>query len=224
MGRMTSETDSEATLSLEIGEMVEDGWTVSATFEALEVNARGSMGGGSVNTDGIIGKPFIGVLSSAGTISVTESPNVSGRLSDNLDPGALLTELLAPLPPAGTPPNGSWPVSTSVVSDAAIRLTSTFSGTARITGDTVWNGISAAVIVAEGTLEIEGSGAPAGAPAEMDLIMEGESTRLYVWDSVRRVMLASLVTGEAEGSLSIRGMDIQIPASFEQRQEVELRR
>jgi len=37
-------------------------------------------------------------------------------------------------------------------------------------------------------------------------------------------MLASLVTGEAEGALTMRGMGMQIPARFEQRQEVTLRR
>ena len=94
---------------------------------------------------------------------------------------------------------------------------------ARFAGDTVWNGTTARLILAEGSLEIEGSGAPAGAPAEMDLVLEGESTRLYVWDTIRRVMLASLVTGEAEGSLSVSGMDLQIPARFVNRQEVELR-
>jgi hypothetical protein len=111
-----------------------------------------------------------------------------------------------------------------VISDAAVRLTSKFDGAARFAGDTVWNGIPATLILAEGTLEIDGTGAPAGAPAEMDLWLEGESTRFYVWDTTRRVMLASMTTGEAQGSLSIRGMDLQIPASFVQRQEVELKR
>ena len=103
-------------------------------------------------------------------------------------------------------------------------MTSTFEGAARFAGDTIWNGVAARLIVVEGTLEIEGSGAPAGAPAEMNLLLEGESTRLYVWDTTRRVMLASLMTGKAEGSLSISGMDLQIPARFEQKQEVTLRR
>ena len=73
-------------------------------------------------------------------------------------------------------------------------------------------------------LEIDGSGTPAGAPAEMNLLLEGESTRLFVWDTIRRVMLASFVTGEADGSLTIGGMNFQIPARFATRQEVELRR
>ncbi len=224
MGRMASETESAATLALEIGEMRESGRVVSATFEALQVRAEGSLGGGSVDAEGILGKPFSGILLETGQISVTDSPQSSGRLRDNLDPAALVTDLLAPLPPGGTADIESWPVVSSVMSEAAVRLTSSFNGTARFAGDTVWNGVAASVIVAEGTLEIEGSGTPAGAPAEMDLMLEGESTRIYLWDPERRVMLASLVTGEAEGALSIRGMDFQIPARFEQRQEVTLKR
>ena len=224
MGRMTSETESEATVRLDIGEKQEAGWAVSAVFEALEVRAEGSMGGGSVNAEGVIGRTFTGTLSEAGLISIGESPDVSSRLSDNLDPGAMLTELMAPLPPEGADPSTSWPVSSTVISDAAVKLTSSFTGTARIAGDTIWHGTPATLILAEGTLEIEGTGAPAGGPAEMDLLLEGGSTRLYVWDTARRVMLASLTTGEARGSLSISGMDLQIPASFVQRQEVALRR
>jgi len=224
MGRMTSETDSEASVSLEIGERSGNGWGISATFEALEVRAEGSLGGGTVSAEGVLGKPFTGTLSDVGLISIADSPRVSGRLSDNLDPAALLTELLVPLPPVGSGDAESWPVTSTVVSDAAVRLTSTFVGTARFAGDTVWNGRTARLIVAEGSLEIEGSGAPAGAPAEMDLMLEGESTRLYVWDTTRRVMLASVATGEAEGSLSVTGMDLQIPARFQNRQEVTLRR
>ncbi len=224
MGRMTSETESDATLVLNIGEKLENGRSVTATFEELEVRAEGSLGGGTVNAEGILGKPFSGTLLETGQITITDSPQASGRLRHNLDPAALLTELLAPLPPGGATDMESWPVVSSVVSEAAVRLTSSFVGTARFAGDTVWNGVDARLIVVEGMLEIDGSGAPAGAPAEMNLLLEGESTRLYVWDMVRRVMLASLVTGEAEGSLSISGMDFQIPARFVSRQEVELRR
>jgi hypothetical protein len=221
---MTSETESDATILLDIGEPLADGWSVTATYQALEVRAEGSLGGGSVSAEGIIGKPYSGVLTRAGQISVTDSPETSGRLADNLDPAALFTELLVPLPPAGHSPTASWPVTSTVVSDASVRLTTVFDGTASSTGDTVWNGIPARVIVAEGTLEIEGSGAPAGAPAEMGLVLSGESTRLYVWDTVRRVMLASVFTGEATGTLSVGGMDLSIPAQFLTRQEVTLRR
>jgi hypothetical protein len=221
---MTSETESEASVKLEIGDRSEYGWGVTATFEALEVRAEGSLGGGTVHAEGILGKPYSGRLSNGGLISISESPRASGRLLDNLDPAALLTELLVPLPPTGSGEPESWPVASTVVSDAAVRLTSTFVGTARFAGDTVWNGISARLIEVEGTLEIEGSGAPAGAPVEMDLMLEGESTRLYVWDTARRVMLASRITGEAEGSISVSGMNVQMPARLVNRQEVELRR
>jgi len=221
---MTSETDSDATVLLDIGERLENGMGVTATFEALEVRAEGSLGGGTVNAEGILGKPYTGTLTATGQISITDSPQASSRLTNNLDPAALLTELLVPLPPGGAADMESWPIRSSVISDAAVRLTSTFEGAARFAGDTIWNGVAARLIVVEGTLEIEGSGAPAGAPAEMNLLLEGESTRLYVWDTTRQVMLASLMTGEAEGSLSISGMDLQIPARFEQKQEVTLRR
>ena len=102
MGRMTSESDSDASVLLEIGGITASGRAVTATFEALEVRAQGTLGGGTVNADGILGKPYTGTLSDAGLIQITESPRASGRLSDNLDPAALLTELLVPLPPAGS--------------------------------------------------------------------------------------------------------------------------
>ena len=224
MGTMTSETSSEAIVRLEIGDWRGDSWPVTASFEALEVSSQGSLGGGSVAAEGVIGEPFEGTLSRSGQISITESPALSERLSDNLDPSALFTELLAPLPPDGDAPMNSWPVASTVVSDAAVRLVSVFEGMARLAGDTLWGGISAKLIVAEGTLEIEGNGSPAGMPAEMHLMLSGESTRLYVWDAQRGVMLASLITGEADGTLSLVGMDLSIPARFNTRQEVTLQR
>lgn len=224
MGRMASETESDATISLNVGERMESGWTVTATFEALQVTAEGSLGGGTVNAESILGKSYLGSLSESGLISISEAPVVSGSLSDNLDPAALLTELLVPLPPEGAADVESWPVSSTVISDAAVHLTSTFEGFARFAGDTIWHGKPATLIVAEGDIEIEGSGAPAGAPAEIDLFLSGESARTYVWDVERRVMLASLVTGEADGSLTVAGMDFEIPARFVNKQEVTLRR
>jgi hypothetical protein len=221
---MTSETRSEATVLVSIGERSNVGWNVSAVYEALEVRAGGRLGGGIVNAAEIIGKAYTGTLSPSGQIHVTSSPEASGRFTQNLDPGALLTELLTPVPPEGANPTGPWPVASTVVSDASVRLTSIFEGTARITGDTVWNGINATLIVAEGTLEIEGRGAPSGMELDMDLALAGQATRLYVWDTVDGVMLASVVSGEADGSLSVAGMYLRIPASFHTRQEVTLRR
>jgi len=222
MGEMASETTSDALVVMEIGDRTESGWPVTAMYERLVVSAQGAMGGGSVNAEGVLGKNYSGVLNQSGLIEITESPEISGRVAANLDPGALLTELLVPMPPEGAGGADTWPVSSTTVSDAAVELISVFEGTARIAGDTVWNGVAATVIVADGVLELEGTGAPTGSPAAMDMLLSGESRRVYVWDSVRRVMLASEFTSNAEGSIAVQGMDISMPASFVTRQTVQI--
>ncbi len=223
MGSMESKTRSEATVLLDIGQRLGDGWRISATFEALEVTAEGSMGGGSVRAEEVLGKPYSGTLSSAGLITITDAPAASSRLTNSLDPGALFTDLLVPLPPVDVSPTDSWPVNSTVLSDAAVRLMTVFAGTARFAADTIWNGVQARLIIVDGTIEIEGSGAPAGAPAEVDMVLSGESTRLYVWDASRNLMLASLVTIEAEGSMSIAEMNLSMPARMSSRQNVALK-
>jgi hypothetical protein len=224
MGTMTTENESDATVLLEIGEPVADGWSVTGTYEALELRTSGDMGGGTVSGEEIVGKPFTGVLARSGGISITDAPETPGQMSESLDPGALFVDLLVPLPPVGTPPDGSWPVSSTVVSAAAITMTMVFEGTARFAGDTVWNGIPAQVIVADGTLEVEGWGEPAGVPAELGILFSGESTRRYVWDPAQRIMLAALTTSEAGGGIEMIGMDMSMPADMTSRQEVTLQR
>lgn len=221
MGSMSTGDTLRATVRLEIGAPVAEGWAMTAVFEDLMAAAGGDMGSERVAGGELIGKPFMGVLKRDGVIEVTEAPPIPGALGDIVDPRSLLAELLGPLPedPASSEP---WPVKTVVSAQTAVAITSTFEGTARVLGDTVFNGQPAKVIVAEGSYVAEGSGAPMGAPGEITLEMSGTSTRRYIWDASRGVMLFAEVTLDVDGPITVAAMNMSMDAALTNRQTVEL--
>ena len=223
MGTQRSNDSAHATVLLEIGDPSGGGWAVSAVYQALSLQTSGGLGSTQKEGGELIGMRFAGILSRDGIIEIAEAPDTPPELSDAIDPSALLAELLVPLPPEAHAGAEPWPVSTTTTSRTMLTITSTFKGSARFTGDTIWNGRQARVIVADGAVEISGRGTPAGVPAEIEMVLAGESTRLYVWDVERGVMLASTHTTEATGQVTVVGMDMSMPIEVTARQVVELK-
>ncbi|MFQ6044850.1 MAG: hypothetical protein ACE5PT_00640 [Gemmatimonadales bacterium] len=223
MGSMHTVDTLQATVRLEIGAPTADGWGMTAVFEDLMAAAGGDMGSERVEGGELIGRQFTGVLNRDGIIEIISAPPIPVGLSDVVDPRSVLAELLGPLPadPATSEP---WPVRTVVTAETAVAIASTFEGTARVVGDTVWNGQPAKLIVAEGSYVAEGSGMPMGAPGEITLEMSGTSTRRYIWDAMRGVMLFAEVTLDVDGPITVAAMNMSMDAALTNRQTVELER
>ncbi len=223
-GNMISNDTVRTTVAVDIGAPNEGGRSVSTEFEAVHVKVTGNMANQQLEGRELVGKPFRGTLRPNGTIEVSEAPDLSGQLSQIFDPAALFAELLAPLPPNADADAESWPVNTVVTSKAGWTVTAKFDGTARFAGDTTWNGQAARLIVSEGTFALEGRGMPAGAPSEVEMSMNGTSTRRYVWDASRGIMLASRNETDAEGVVVVLDFDLALPTMARNVQEVMLRR
>ncbi len=179
------------------------------------------MGSRTLDGGDLVGKEFRGTIAPSGLITVSERPETSGALADVMDPTSVFANLLAPLPPEERAE--SWPVSSSISSYAALNTTTDFDGVARFAGDTVWNGLAARIILAEGTVRLEGTGLPQGAPAEIQMSLSGQSTARYLWDPQRGVMVASELRNSLDGMISIESMGMSFPATVTNRQTVELK-
>ncbi|UCD25773.1 MAG: hypothetical protein JSW51_07640 [Gemmatimonadota bacterium] len=219
MGSQNQGGTVSATVTVEIGAQAAGGRNVIVVYEALESSGAGI---GRLEGGDLIGQPFVGVVDNSGKMTFTEVPPTPTRLGNYFDPGAFLSQLLMPLPPAGGGEVGSWPVHQEVTERTEMTVTSMFDGTARVVGDTVWNGITAKVIVLEGEFQMEGSGAPTGSPAELDIIASGPGTTTYIWDAATGVMLASSAEGEGTGTVDIPSMDMSLPLTMSSKQTIEL--
>jgi hypothetical protein len=89
-----------------------------------------------------------------------------------------------------------------------MTMTSTMEGTARIVGDTVWNGQPAKLIEIRADYTLEGTGMPVGSPSELEMVLSGPGTTRAVWDAQRGVLLSATSHGNATGTVSLVGMDI----------------
>ncbi len=211
----------DATVTVDIGAPVAGGNSVTVVFEAFETNATGV---GRLDGGAMVGKPFNGVLASNGEMSFEETPAIPDRLASYFDPTSFLAQIMMPVPPEGGTDLESWPVHQESTESTQMTLFSTMDGTARVAGDTVWNGIPAKIVLLEGEYQIEGSGTPAGAPGEIQMVASGPATTRFIWDAARGVMLASSTEGGGEGTVSLPSMDLSMPITMSSKQTVELQR
>lgn len=217
MGTQESSSSMQVTVVLETGQRTADGVAVTATYEALEGSSSEQ---GNFSGSGVIGEPYTGTILADGTIEIADGPETPASLKQFVDPRAALTEFLVPLPPSADAE--SWEVRRETAWDQAIEMTSVTEGTARIAGDTTWNGVAAKIIVLEGTVALSGSGMPPGSPAELEFAAEGPATLTYVWDAVRGVMLSASSVTETTGDVTVVGMGMTIPIVFSGSGTIEL--
>jgi len=222
MGDQQSSDTTEATVTISLGEPADVGRHVTASFEAFSSRVGGAMGARSLDGEGLIGEPLSGILRPTGRIDIDTRPTLPEALAETFDPASFFTDLLAPMPPDGET-GAPWPVRFEVTSATAMHVTGTYDGMARLAGDTAWNGTPAKIILSEGKIEIRGSGTPSGAPAELSMKMAGTSTRRYVWDAARGVLLAGWSVDRATGSIELQGMGLTLPATTELIQGIEIK-
>ena len=221
MGSQEGTSGGVATIVLDIGEPTGDGLQVSAVFESLEVDAgeAGRFEGGD-----LLGQRFSGILSSDGMIVITYAPETPSTLRNVFDPKEVLANLMLPLPPEADAEVQSWPVNREWVSETAYTIHLASRGTARVVGDTTWNGLLAKVIIDEGEGEISGSGSPPGGPGEIEFSGTGSYTSRYLWDPERGIMLESVTEATMAGELSIAEMGMVMPFEITIQDTAELQR
>ncbi len=224
VGEQHSTDSTRATLTLTIGRRGGAGNDVSVTFQALDIWEGGDFEMRHVEGTSLLGTPFTGSLSEDGKITVADGPEIPDQISKVADPVAVFAHLLAPLPPGGVPTTQPWQHSRVSRSQTTVSATTTYEGSARLAGDTVWNGQAAQVIVSEGTSTTTGRGMPVGAPGEVEFTLSGRSTTRYIWDPDRGVMLASSSSPSADGDLDIPSMGMTMPIAYQGRSEVRLER
>ena len=223
MGNQASHDTLEATVAITLGGVGDGGRTVTAAFETFSLRSRGDMGSRTVEGGELIGKSLSGTLRPSGRIDIAERPALPANLTDSFDPVAFFVDLLAPMPPGGNT-SAPWPVRIEATSQTAMRITGTYDGTARLAGDTTWNGVAAKIIVAVGTVQVQGSGTPSGSPAELDMKASGTSTRRYVWDHEGGVLLAGVARDSASGTIEVKGMGLTVPVTSSSSQTITIKR
>ncbi len=212
MGAQNANDTTNVTVTLQIGEQAGDGRQITAVFEEFssQITGVGRLEGGEM-----LGQEFSGILAHDGTIEFTETPSIPKKLSDYIDPAAFLSEFLVPMLPPGSETAETWPVSQEYTEHTQMTMTSTMDGTARIVGDTVWNGQPAKLIEIRADYTLEGTGMPTGSPAELEMVLSGPGTIRAVWDAQRGVLLSAMSHGNATGTVSLVGMDITMAVTAE---------
>lgn len=212
-GEQAIETSMEAVLALSYGETTRDGLPFELIFEELDAEMQGAPG---TELSALIGEPIRGTVGSGGNISVDEAPQVEIPGFDAASLAELIGPLMIPLPPDGDAETESWPLERSRAVGGGLSGTSSFAGSVRFTPETQWRGEPARILVATGDLRQRASGRPPGAPGEVDLDLEGESTTTYAWDPVRGVVLHANQVADLEGSLAMQGMALPMTTNADQ--------
>ena len=207
------ETSMDAVLTLSYGEATPDGLPFELVFDELDATMQGAPG---ADLSAVVGGPIRGVVSSEGHITVDEAPEVDVPGFDAGGLAELIGPLMIPLPPEGDAEAESWPLVRSRAVGGGMSGTSSFDGAVRFTPETEWRGEAARILVSEGDLRQRASGQPPGAPGEVNVDLEGESTTTYAWDPLQGVVLHVKQTAELEGSISMQGMALPMTTIAEQ--------
>lgn len=202
--------DTEAVLLLAFGDEMTGGRSFSAIFESFESTLESQMGKQKVDGSVVTGQVFRGSVDSSGAIEIREKPEVKVGAYDQNSLAAMFPDLLTPLPPGGESVEGSWPHAYVLPSGGGLEGETSYTGTARFAGDTIWNGIAARVIVSEGRVHADGTGTPQGAPAEVELNADGDASAVYVWDPEAGVLLAMKAESQSMGLVTTMGFDLPL--------------
>ncbi len=200
-GEQEIESTTTIAMTVAYGSPTADGLPIEVVFSDFSTDAAGAP-----DLSGMYGLPFRGMVGEAGEVQLTESPELDVQ---GFDPASMLQAInpvVIPLPPSGHPADEAWPLQTSRDPGGGLTGVSTFDGSARFAADTVWNGISSNWVVSSGEVSTRASGAPAGAPGEVDLDTEGDSESMYAWDPARGLVLHVTVEVSMDGSVSTQGM------------------
>jgi hypothetical protein len=219
-GTSGSGFDTEAVMMLDLESASPDGRAFSIEFETFDATLEGQRGSREVDGASIRGQVFRGVLGPTGSIHMLETPTVQAGAYDQNSLLAMFPDILVPLPPGGDASAGEWPHSWTLPTGGGLEGETSYTGTARIAGDTTWNGIAATVILSKGSVHADGTGTPEGAPGEVTLSASGTASATYVWDPISGVLLAMTAESRSEGSVLAMGFDL--PIEIESKRHAEL--
>lgn len=200
-GEQEIEATTTIALTVAYGLRTDEGLPIEVVFSEFATETAGAP-----DLSGMLGLPFRGLVGESGEVELTESPELD---VPGFDPASMLqviNPLVIPLPPSGHPAGEAWPLQTSRDPGGGLSGVSTFDGSASFAADTVWNGIPSKWVVSSGDVSTRASGAPAGAPGEVDLDTEGSAESAYAWDPARGVVLHATLVVEMDGSVSTQGM------------------
>ena len=216
-GEQEMETGVTGTVAIVYGTRSEEGLPFTLTFDSLDVQGPG----GAADLSAVIGIPIRGTVGDAGIVDVQEAPEIEGVPMNAASLAEqLLTPLIPPLPPAGDTTAESWPLQQSRPATGEMSGEVSFDGTVRFAPERQWEGTPARILVASGDVRQRASGAPPGAPGEVDVDLAGESTTTYAWDPLRAAVLHVNQDVELEGTVSTQGM--ALPMTVEARQTFSL--
>lgn len=208
-GTQSASFSSEASLTVAFEKETEAGTPFTVTIESIVLKTGGDFGGGTTDlSEQLAGKPFRGTMAWDGSITFTEVPELKADNLSGADMQRVASAVLFPLPPGGDLEVAEWEHNVTLPMGGGLEGESVYSGLMSIAGDTVLNGARATVLVSEGVVEMEGSGQPQGAPAEVDMLNEVEARTVYFWDPQRGVLLAAKGTGKGGGTISTMGFSM----------------
>ena len=208
-GVQSASFSSEASLTVAFEKETEAGTPFTITIDSIVLKTGGDFGGGMTDlSDQLAGKPFRGTMAWDGSITFTEVPELKADNLSGADMQRVASAVLVPLPPGGDLEVAEWEHNVTLPMGSGLEGESVYSGLMSIAGDTVLNGTKATILVSEGVVEMEGSGQPEGAPAEVDMLNQVEARTVYFWDPQRGVLLAAKGTGQGGGTLSTMGFSM----------------
>jgi hypothetical protein len=220
-GMQSASFGSEASLSLSFGKATDEGTPFTVTIDSIVLKTGGDFGGSTTDLTGEVkGKPFRGTMAWDGSVTFTEYPEFTSSNLSGSDMKRVASALLFPLPPGGDLAVAEWAHNVTLPMGGGLEGESVYSGLMSVAGDTVWGGVNAKVLVSEGVIEMEGSGQPQGAPAEIDLLNEVDARTVYIWDPGRGVLLAAAGSGKGRGDISTMGFSM--PMSSHSSVEIHL--
>lgn len=212
--------DTETVILLRLGALSSDGRAFVIEFEAFDATLEGQMGPREIDGGTVIGPVFRGVFDPSGAILMRETPPVKAGAYDQNSLVAFFPDIFAPLPPEGDAAEAEWPHAWVLPTGGGLDGETSYTGSARLAGDTTWNGITARVIVSKGRIRADGNGFPEGAPGEVELSVDGTASATCLRDPGSGMLLAMQAESRSEGRVFTMGFDLPIEIRSVRRAEL----
>jgi hypothetical protein len=222
MGPQETSSEERAVVTIDYAGPRGEGTAFRAAFDSVSVSLSSQQGTMRPDLGAVVGATFEGVADPGGGMTDVKMPELELGAYGTANLLQLMSDLVPPLPPGGEPGSEGWPWSVSLPSGGGLDGTLVVEGTARMVGDSAWNGMRLRVIESEGTVTLAASGTPATAPAPITVDMEGTATGRWLWDQTRGALVAASVRSETSGSVAIPSMAMDLPIEAQSTREIEL--
>lgn len=216
-GPQGGEFRTRASLALHVGPAAEEGRRFKVAYDSFEASVPGPAGPRKLDGSALAGMEIAGAIGADGAVALDALPEGAAGSFDAASLAGIVPDLLAPLPPDGSAERAPWPHRYVLPAGGGLRGEISYDGEARFAGDTTVSGTPLRRIVSEGRVTVTASGAPAGAPGEIDMRVEGDARTVYLWDPARGVLVGSDATSETAGTVSTMGFDLPMTMGMERK-------